>query len=91
MNTSTRIGVSLLSGVLLAAPALAESKRPECDPARTPQQVAARVVAVDRAQQKLTVRDDRGVLHEFRTSAETLRDLEPGDHIEATLRSAPNC
>jgi hypothetical protein len=48
-------------------------------------------VKVDPAQGKVTVREADGTVHEFQASAETLKDLKPGDQIGAKLREAPKC
>ena len=57
----------------------------------TPQKVEGEVLKVDHGLDKLTVRGKDGVVHEFQVSKETLRDMKPGDQIEASLRVAPKC
>ena len=59
--------------------------------AATPQKVEGEVLKVDHGLDKLTVRGKDGVVHEFQVSKDTLRDLKPGDKIEASLRVAPKC
>jgi hypothetical protein len=39
----------------------------------------------------VTVREKDGTTHEFQANAETLKDMKPGDQIEAKLREAPKC
>lgn len=56
-----------------------------------PQKVEGQVVKVDLAQNKVTVREADGTVHEFQASRETLQDLKAGDRIEANLREAPKC
>lgn len=46
---------------------------------------------MDVAQNKVTVREAGGTVHEFRASRDTLQDLKTGDRIEANLREAPKC
>ena len=78
---------------LLSGPAFAQGK-PACDPqgrVMTPQKVEGEVVKVDLAQNKVTVREADGTVHEFQASRETLQDLKAGDRIEANLREAPKC
>jgi hypothetical protein len=79
--------------VLCSAPAFGQGK-PPCGPegrVSTPTKVEGQVVKVDAAQNKVTVREANGTVHEFQASAETLKDLKPGDRIEANLREAPKC
>ena len=83
--------VALIAGWTGAA--LAQTK-PGCGPqasATTPEKVAGQIVKVDVGQSKLTVRGADGTVHEFQADAETLRDLAPGDRIEARLRAIPPC
>jgi hypothetical protein len=68
--------------------------KPPCDPqgkVMTPQKVEGQVVKVDPAQNKLSVRQADGTVHEFQASKETLQDLKVGDRVEANLREAPKC
>jgi hypothetical protein len=84
-------------GIVLAVPLwtgfAAGQSKPACDPAKagTPQKVEGKVVRVDTAQGRLAVVEADGKTHEFQASKETLQDLKVGDHIEATLRTAPGC
>jgi hypothetical protein len=84
------LAVTLMLG---SGHALAQTK-PACDPqgrVMTPQKVEGQVVKVDTVQNKLTVRQADGTVHEFQASAETLQNLKVGDRIEANLREAPKC
>ncbi len=79
--------------ILCAPPAFGQAKAP-CGPGgkvSTPTKVDGQVVKVDTAKNTITVRDTSGTVHEFQASAETLKDLKPGDRIEANLREAPKC
>jgi hypothetical protein len=57
----------------------------------TPQKVEGQVVKVDTAQNKVTVRQADGTVHEFQASADAIKGFKVGDRIEATLREAPKC
>jgi hypothetical protein len=79
--------------VLWSGPAMGQTK-PGCDEqgrVMTPQKVEGQVVKVDAAQNKLTVREADGTVHEFQASPEAIQGFKPGDRIEATLREAPKC
>jgi hypothetical protein len=68
--------------------------KPACDSqgrVATPQKVEGQIIKVDAAQNKLTVRQADGAVHEFQASPEALKDLKVGDRIEANLREAPKC
>jgi len=83
-------GVTLM---VIASPALAQTK-PPCDAqgrVMTPQKVDGQVVKIDPAQNRVTVRQADGTVHEFQASKETLQDLKPGDRVGANLREAPKC
>jgi len=57
----------------------------------TPQKVEGQVIKVDTAQNKLTVRQSDGTVHEFQASPEAIQGFKVGDRIEANLREAPKC
>lgn len=68
--------------------------KPACDQqgrVMTPQKVEGQVVKVDTAQNKVTVRQADGAVHEFQASADAIKGFKVGDRIEATLREAPKC
>jgi hypothetical protein len=48
-------------------------------------------VRVDPGTSKVTIRDSKGMMHEFQSNPETVKDLKAGDRLEAKLRQAPNC
>jgi hypothetical protein len=48
--------------------------------------VEGRVVEVDTARERITIRATDGTMHEFQASKETHRDFKEGDTIEARLR-----
>jgi hypothetical protein len=52
--------------------------------------IAGVVTKVDHQWSRVTLRSSDGRFHEFRASAETLKDLEVGDRIEATRRPGTN-
>lgn len=90
--TAVAAGLSVTI-VLWSGSALAQAK-PPCDPqgrVMTPQKVEGQVVKLDPAQNKITVREASGAMHEFQASKETLQDLKVGDRIDANLREAPKC
>lgn len=89
-GTTAALAVTLM---VWSAAVSAQGTRP-CDAqgrVMTPQKVDGQVVKVDVAQNKLTVRQTDGTVHEFQASKETLQDLKVGDRIEANLREAPKC
>ena len=83
-----------LVAVALLSTSLAFGQQPksaECDKARVPDKVEGQVVRVDQRTNKVTIRDNKGMTHEFQSNPETVKDLKAGDRLEATLRQAPNC
>jgi hypothetical protein len=84
MRTRSWIPALVVAGALFAAPATAA----DGGSGPSPDVVAGTVVQVDAARSRVTVRDDDGETFEFTASAETLRDLKPGDRIEARKRSS---
>jgi len=79
--------------MLWSGSALGQAK-PACDQqgrVMTPQKVEGQVVKVDAAQNKLTVRQTDGTVHEFQASPETIQNFKVGDRIVANLREAPKC
>jgi hypothetical protein len=87
----TALVVALIVAWTGTAPA---QTKPGCGPqasATTPEKVAGQIVKVDVGLSKLTVRGADGTVHEFQAEVETLRDLAPGDRIEARLRPVPTC
>ena len=95
MRAPACVVAALVVAILVAwtGTALAQTK-PACGPqasATTPEKVEGQIVKVDAGVGKLTVRQADGTVHEFQAEAETLRDLAPGDRIEARLRAVPTC
>jgi hypothetical protein len=87
------LAAAMATGALCgSAPALAQST-PGCvaGKANTPQKVAGEVLKVDHGLDEVTVKGKDGMVHEFQVSKDTLRDLKPGDKIEASRRAAPKC
>jgi hypothetical protein len=90
--TSVATGCSVAI-VLWSGLAFGQAK-PACDAQGkvvTPQKVEGQVVKLDPAQNRVTVREAGGKVHEFQASKETLQDLKVGDRIDANLREAPKC
>ena len=50
------------------------------------QQLEGKVINVDTTNEKITVRDSNGTIHEFQASVETLQEYKAGDTIKAKLR-----
>jgi len=86
LNMSLAGALLLLSG---GAPTKNDSA--ECDKARTPNRVEGQVSQIDNDHQIMVVRAADGTRYEFRVAPETLNQYAVGDHILATLRSAPDC
>ncbi|MGH7347634.1 MAG: hypothetical protein ACREK4_22200 [Candidatus Rokuibacteriota bacterium] len=59
--------------------------------AQVPDKVAGQVVAVDQSSGRVTIKETNGATHEFQATRDTLKDMKPGDRIEAKLREAPKC
>ncbi|HEU4368021.1 MAG TPA: hypothetical protein VFV05_07330 [Methylomirabilota bacterium] len=91
MNRWLTVSSGLVAVALLSAGlAFGQQPRPaECDKSRVPDKVEGQVLRVDHATNKVTIRDDRGMTHEFQASKETAQEMKPGDRIEARLRQAP--
>jgi hypothetical protein len=85
---SGAVAVALLSAGL----AFGQQPKPaDCDKARAPEKVEGQVIRIDPGTNRVTIRDQQGTTHEFQTTAETAKDMKPGDRIEARLRQAPKC
>jgi len=55
---------------------------------QTPEVVEGEVTKIDLDQSRVTMRSSDGTVHEFEATAETLKDLNVGDRIEAKRRPA---
>ena len=87
--TGSFVSAALLSAGLAAGQtqqkAAADCKKPL-------EKVEGQVTSVDAKSGKLTVRDQKtGQTHEFNASPETLKDMKPGDTVEARLREITKC
>ena len=82
------VAVSLLSAGLAFGQ---QPKAAGCDKSRVPEKVEGQVVRVDPGTSKVTLRDQKGMTHEFQANPDDAKDMKPGDRIEARLRQAPNC
>jgi hypothetical protein len=87
--------LTLTSGfvaVVLLSTGLAFGQQPKADcKAGAPEKVEGQVLRIDPKTDKITVRDKSGGTHEFQANKETVKDMKPGDQIEARLREAPKC
>jgi len=87
------VGMVAMALMLWTTTALGQT-RPGCDPQAkmsTPETVEGEVIKIDAAQDRVTVRESNGTVHEFMASKETLQDLKVGGRIEAKLREVPTC
>jgi len=94
MRTWLQVTSGLAMGLVLWSGAALAQVKPGCDAqgkVKAAEKIEGQVVKVDTAQGKVTVREADGTVHEFQASAETLKDLKPGDQIGAKLREAPKC
>jgi hypothetical protein len=83
------VSAALLTAGLAFGQAPQAPKSGDCR--KPPEKVEGQVVNVDQNAKMVTVRDKSGATHQFQASAETLKDMKPGDTIEARLREAPKC
>ena len=99
MKTLTLLAALAAALMLIVGPAFAQATKPECQPSasaggagstkagKAPQKIEGQVTKVDPKSGMLTVKRPDGTTHEFKGSAETLRDYKKGDQIELTLRA----
>jgi Cu/Ag efflux protein CusF len=86
---------SLVAATMLWSAAAAPAG-PVCDVERAPgQQVArkaeGRVVKIDRAAGKVTLRQPDGKSHEYLASQATLREFKEGDSLEIKVKQPRTC
>jgi hypothetical protein len=93
MHRSIAVTVAFSVALIACSASAFGQSKPACDQGRvvTPEKVEGEVVKVDAAQNKLSVREADGKVHEFQASKETLQEFKVGDRIEANLREAPKC
>ena len=84
-------GVFTTTAFLATGLAFGQPKADCKDRAQTPEKVEGQVTAVDQNNGRVTVRESNGTTHEFQANKETVKDMKPGDKIEAKLREAPKC
>ena len=90
MKTTGILALGLAVGMMVwTGTALGQGKAGKCP--KTPEKLEGQVVKVDLEHGKVTVREADGTNHEFQAPKETLQGYKVGDHLEATLRSAPEC
>jgi hypothetical protein len=99
MKTLALTAALAAAALLIVGPALAQDTkgRNDCQPSASasgsaprpapPEKIEGQVTKVDPASGMLTIKRPDGTTHEFRGSAETVKDYKPGDQIELTLRS----
>jgi Cu/Ag efflux protein CusF len=78
-------------GLLSSSLAFGQQPKADCDKSRVPDKVEGQVTRIDPSTSKVTIRDSKGMTHEFQSNPETVKDMKTGDRIEARLRQAPNC
>jgi Cu/Ag efflux protein CusF len=82
---------ALAFGVFAAGPVVTlATSRPAAaaEQASTSEMVEGEVTKIDLERSRVTIRSDDGRVREFEASAETLKDLKVGDHIQAKRRAA---
>jgi len=91
-------GLASLVAATMLLTAAASPTGPACDAQRTPQvekpqveKVEGKVLKVDRAAGKVTLRQPDGTSHEYLASQATLRDLKEGDRLEVKVRAPRAC
>jgi len=94
MSRWLAMAVGVVVTLMLGSGSALGQAKPACDQqgrVMTPQKVEGQIVKVDGAQNKLTVRQASGTVHEFQAAPETIQNFKVGDRIEANLREAPKC
>jgi Cu/Ag efflux protein CusF len=84
-------GLTASTVLFLSGTAVGQSKPAGCENAGTPEKVEGQIIKIDVDQGKVTLRAPNGTTYEFQVSKETLQGYKVGEHIQAKLRSAPNC
>jgi Cu/Ag efflux protein CusF len=91
-------GLAGLVAATMLLTAAAPPTGPACDAQRAPQvekaqveKVEGKVLKVDRAGGKVTLRQPDGTSHEYLASQATLRDLKEGDRLEVKVRAPRTC
>lgn len=100
MKNLTLVAALAAAVMLIVGPAFAQDTKGQCQPSaspgagsakagKAPQKIEGEVTKVDPKSGMLTVKRSDGTTHEFKGSAETLREYKKGDRLELTLRSEP--
>ena len=91
-------GLASLVAATMLLTAAAPPTGPVCDAQRASQvekpqaeKVEGKVLKVDRAGGKVTLRQPDGTSHEYLASQATLRDLKEGDRLEVKVRAPRAC
>jgi hypothetical protein len=83
-----RLLVAGLAFAVALGPVVAAPARLAAAAEQDSETVAGEVTKIDLERSRVTIRSSDGSVHEFEASAETLKDLEIGDYIEARRRAA---
>lgn len=101
MKTLTLLAALVAAAMLIVGPAFAQGTKPDCQPSaaaggsgstkvgKAPEKIEGQVTKVDPKRGTMTIKRSDGTTHEFKGSAETVRDYKKGDQIELTLRAEP--
>jgi hypothetical protein len=100
MKTLTLLAALAAAAMLIVGPAFAQGTKAPCQPSasagsgtakatKAPEKIEGEVTKVDQKSGTLTVKRPDGTTHDFKGSAETVREYKKGDRIELTLRSEP--
>jgi hypothetical protein len=100
MKTLTLLAALAAAAMLIVGPAFAQGTKAPCQPSaspgsgtakttKAPEKIEGEVTKVDQKSGTLTLKRPDGTTHEFKGSAETVREYKKGDRIELTLRSEP--
>lgn len=85
MKAMRQIAVAAAGMLLCSGIVFGQDKSADCAKG-APAKVEGKVVAVDAAQGKLTVKGGDGKNHEFQLSKEAVKQYKVGDAIDAKLR-----
>jgi Cu/Ag efflux protein CusF len=86
-------GLASVVAATMLLTAAAPPSGPACDAQRAPQveKAQGKVLNVDRASGKVTLRQPDGTSREYLASLATLRDLKEGDRLEIKVRAPRTC
>jgi hypothetical protein len=85
MHRTKQLALAVAAGLAVAAaPAVAADENTKSQ--ANPDVVEGQVTSVDAVKNRVVIRGGDGRNHEFEASPETVKDLKPGDRIEAKRR-----